>query len=229
MVRELKVTYIKLNGKSSLLFSAALSLTLFDMASGNRFEAGSVLDVVASAISWVVGALVERGAAQAVKENVHLAEYLTTKMCVYYYYYYLSAPCTKSTLGPTAPCSTVQFIKNTYSSCLLITEQHKLRTAQIKASGGRKQMTKTFYSTFSPLPLPLPHPCICPVYSRCYHTVLFHSTKIHSYSNSYLNLTIMQCCEDLLKSTEMKGNWLNPVPVTVNSVRPGVILCTNTV
>ena len=25
----------------------------------------------------------------------------------YYYYYYLSAPCTKSTLEPTAPCSTV--------------------------------------------------------------------------------------------------------------------------
>ena len=55
-------------------------------------------------------------------------------VCIYiYYHYYLSASCTKSTLGPTAPCSTVQFIKNTYSSCLLITEQHKLRPAQIKA------------------------------------------------------------------------------------------------
>ena len=148
MVRELKVTYIKLNGKSSLLFSAALSLPLLDMASGNRFEVGSVLTVVASAISWVVGAIVESGAAQVVKGNVHLAEYLTTKMCVY---------------------------------------------------------------------------------SRCYHTVLFHSTQIHSSSNSYLNLTIMQCCEDLLKSTEMKGNWLNPVPVTVHSVHPGVAFCTNTV
>ena len=30
---------------------------------------------------------------------------------LYYYYYYLSASCTKSALGPTAPCSTVQFIK----------------------------------------------------------------------------------------------------------------------
>ena len=139
---------LKLNRKSNLLIGEALPLPLLDMASGNRFEVGSVLKVVASAISWVVGAMVESGAAQAVKGNAHVAEYLTTKMCVY---------------------------------------------------------------------------------SRCYHTVLFHSTQIHSSSNSYLNLTIMQCCKDLLKSTEMKGNWLNPDLVTVYSVHPGVALSTNTV
>ena len=73
MVRELKVTYIKLNGKSNLLFSAALTLPLLDMASGNVFEVGSVLKVVASAISWVVGAMVESGAAQAVAGSFNVA------------------------------------------------------------------------------------------------------------------------------------------------------------
>ena len=53
--------------------------------------------------------------------------------------------------------------------------------------------------------------------------------SLSSGRRSTMTLTIMQCCEDLLNSTEMKGNWLNPVPVTVNSVGSGVTVCTNTV
>ena len=41
------------------------------------------------------------------------SELYTPHCCImiYHYYYSLSAPCTKSSLGPTAPCSTVQFLK----------------------------------------------------------------------------------------------------------------------
>ena len=60
---ELKVTYIKLNGKSNLLIGDALLLPLLDMGSGNRCEVGSVLEVDASPISRVVEAMVESGAA----------------------------------------------------------------------------------------------------------------------------------------------------------------------
>ena len=68
---------------------------------------------------------------------------------------------------------------------------------------------------------------------RCYHTVLLLVNWYFSPQKSThiltLNLTIMQCCEDLLKAMETKGNWLNPSLETVNSVRPGVTVCTNMV
>ena len=60
---ELKVTYIKLNGKTSILIGDASSLPLLVMGSGNRFGVGLVLEVVISTISWVVDAMVESGAA----------------------------------------------------------------------------------------------------------------------------------------------------------------------
>ena len=93
----------------------------------------------------------------------------------------------KSTLGPTAPCSTVQFIKNTSPSCLLITRPHELIKrgllrwrshekdkpvfhtlesenptflTQIKAGGGRNRCQKTF----------LPHFLHCP----CHYLIPTH-------------------------------------------------------
>ena len=54
---------IKLNGKSNLLVGAAPSLMLLDVGFGwNRFDVGSFLKVVVSAISLVDGIMVENGA-----------------------------------------------------------------------------------------------------------------------------------------------------------------------
>ena len=59
--------------ESSLLVADALSLLLLDTGSGSRSDVGSIVEIVAPAISLVDDVRVESGAAQKVARSFHIA------------------------------------------------------------------------------------------------------------------------------------------------------------
>ena len=59
--------------ESSLLVGDALLLPLLDTGSGSRSDVGSILEVVAPAISLVYDVRVGNGAAQEIARSFHIA------------------------------------------------------------------------------------------------------------------------------------------------------------
>ena len=109
----------------------------------------------------------------------------------YYYYYYMSASCTKSTLGTTAPCSTAQ---HKYSTNIDIRVSIK-----VMADGGQQQMIQITSSTFYQLP-----------------SLLSHLSIHHNHHLSIINLSILDLSSVKYLHLVTKSSTYNIVYFRVN-------------